>query len=625
MTQALQKDKPIKAIVLAIILLTHPAAFSQGKGPEIKVDVQTTQNQNIKTQIKTIPNAKDQTIEISLINLTKNNVNLRSVNVTITPGVLIPDGTPYMKGADMMEDHEGQMIKTETGQKHRYNNSNMYLMFKKGADDYLLVGLISWRTFLCNIITEAGVIKITGDGDNKEIKAGQSVPFDKVVYLQNKSWQDLQEKYADLIASENNVKAPRNVSWKGWSTWDFYVQKFLPEDVATNTNAIKDLQVNTNIIQVDGGWWKQRGDYLETRDNLPGGIKAMIEKIHQAGYKAGLHFDGMRVSEGAAIAKEHPEYFLHTEKGSFVEIGRDVITKDPLVCWDFSNPGAAAYIKKVMKNAREEWKVDYFKIDFLRQGLTKGVSHLPVTNLERFRMGIRAMKEGFGSDVYFLSCSANFGSMIGLSEANRTGGDIQPNYEAVKTRAQHTSASYYLHPKIYNLDPDYLILRSKEESNERDGKKPSLTVDEAAMWAAYVSIYGNARFESDNIPLLQPEKKALIAETFNMPFFTKTIPMDLWDHYNAYTDAPNFFLARTDNGTICIGLFNWDNKDANFTVSGFKQPASLKAFKGSTQLVITNGNVSVPLKGIHSILLQYQGKETFDQLRKQLTLSAGNL
>lgn len=624
MTHASQLFNQKAFRIILILLATSPIAFSQSKVPEIKVDVQTTQNQHIKTQIKINADAKDQTIAIGLINQTKGNQNLRSINVTITPDVLIPDGTPYMKGADMMEDHEGQMIKMETGQKHRYNNSNMYLMFKKGADDYLLVGLISWRTFLCNIITEAGIIKITGDGDNREIKAGQSIPFDKVVYLQDKSWQDLQEKYADMIARENNVKAPQHVSWKGWSTWDFYVQKFLPEDVATNTKAIKDLQVSTNIIQIDGGWWKQRGDYLGTRDNIPGGIKAMIEKIHQAGYKAGLHFDGMRVSEGAAIAKDHPEYFLHTEKGGLVEIGRDVITKDPLVCWDYSNPGATTYIKKVMKNAREEWKVDYFKIDFLRQGLTKGVSHLPVTNLERFRMGIRAMKEGFGSDVYFLACSANFGSMIGLSDADRTGGDIQPNYEAVKTRVQHTSASYYLHPKIFNLDPDYLVLRSKEESNDRDGKKPSLAVDEAAMWAGYVSIYGNARFESDNISLLQAEKKALIVETFNMPFFTRTIPMDLWDHYNTYTDAPNFFLARTDDNTICIGLFNWDNKDVHFTVSGFKQPASVKAFKGSTQMAATNGSIAVPLQGVHSILLQYQGKETFDQLRRQLTLTAGN-
>ena len=327
--------------------------------------------------------------------------------------------------------------------------------------------------------------------------------------MEDTSWQDLLERYAELIAKESHVPTPKKAFWTGWSTWDFYRQAFLPEDVASNMEAFQKLQVKGNIIQLDGGWWKQRGDYFDVRDNIGGGIKSIIEKIHKAGYKAGLHFDGMRVSKAATVVSEHPDYFLRTEKGELLEIGKDVVTKDPLVYWDFSHPGAREFIRKVMENARVNWKVDYFKIDFLRQGLFKGVSKLPVTNLERFRMGINAMKEGFGKDVYFLACSSNFGSMIGLADADRTGGDIQPNYEAVKARAQHTSASFYLHPKIFNLDADYLVLRNKEESNERDGKKPSLSYEEAAMWANYVSIYGNARFESDNIPLLKPEKKSL--------------------------------------------------------------------------------------------------------------------
>ncbi len=605
------------ATIVIIFLSVMSCCFAQDTNPQIKVAVQTKQGRAIKTAIKTTSNANDKTIAIDIINNESTNQNLHDILVTITPAVLIPDGTPYMKGADQMEAHEGQMIQMVTGKKQKYEHSNMYLMFKRGEEDYLLVGVIAWRTFLCNIITEEGTIKIIGDGDNKEIKAGQKVAFDKVIFMQDKSWQDLQERYAELIAKENNVKAPKKAFWTGWSTWDFYRQAFIPADVETNIEALKKLNVKGNIIQLDGGWWKQRGDYFDVRDNIPGGIKGIIEKIHKAGYKAGLHLDGSRVSKAATVVKDHPDYFLHTEKGDLLEIGKDVVTKDPLLLWDFSNPGAREYIKRVMKNARDNWKADYFKIDFLRQGLIKGVSKLPVTNLERFRMGINAMKEGFG-DVYFLACSSNFGSMIGLSDADRTGGDIQPNYEAVKTRVQHTAASYYLHPKIFNLDPDYLVLRSKEESNERDGKKPSLNYDEAAMWANYVSIYGNARFESDNIPLLKPEKKVLIEKTLNMPFFTKTVPMDLWDHYKEYNDAPAFFLAKAENGTVCIALFNWENKDASFTVSGFKQNAAFKDFNGDAQVKMIDGKMRVPLQGVHSVLLRYEGKETFEQLRKQL-------
>jgi len=606
-------------LVTGIIIINISSLHAQ----KIKVDVETTQNNDIKTEVQTTAIAKDKIFLISLDNETGKNQNLKTINIIITPEALVADGTTYVKGADQMGDHEGQMMQYAAGKKADYKNSNMYLMFKRGEEDYLLVGVITWRTFLVNITTKDGIINIEGDGDNKEIKSAGRVAFDKVVYLQDKSWQYLLEKYADLIAKENNVSAPKKTTWTGWSPWDFYVQKFLAEDVEINTDAIKKMKVKTNIIQIDGGWWKERGDYLMVRDNINGGIKGMVENIHKQGFKAGLHFDGMRVSKGADIVKEHPEYFMHTDKPGFLESGRDPITKDPLVYWDFSHPGATDYIRKVMKNAKDNWKVDYFKIDFLRHGLFKGVSNLPITNVERFRMGIKAMKEGFGNDVYFVTCSANFGTVIGLSDGNRMGGDIHPNYETVKTRAQHTSASYYLHPKIFNLDPDYLVVRGKDETNERDGKKPALTFDEAAMWADYVSIYGNARFASDNLTLLKAGKKQLIEKSFNMPFFNKTIPMDLWDHYHTYTDAPNFYLANADNGTICLGLFNWDNKDATFNIEGFKQTATFKQMGGDTKLEMKAGKILIPLKGVHSILLQYQGKETFDQLKKQLKLSVG--
>lgn len=587
---------------------------------EIKVIINTNQKGVIIPNVVVNDNQQDKIYSINLKN-PGSDQNLKDIDVTITAG--IPEGTSYMIGADEMLRSEGNMIQAQTGKPTRNNNNNMYLMFKRGANDYLLVGVVSWRTYLCQIYEENGSVKIVGDGDNKLLKAGQSSNFEKIVCMHDKSWQDLLDRYADVIAKENNAPIPPNVTWKGWATWDYYVQYFLASDVERNSKDLASLNVKPNIIQIDGGWWKQRGDYfdVDVRDNLPGGIKSMVEKIHKDGYKAGLHFDGFRVSKGAKIVKEHPDYFVHTVNGDFVEDRqRDPVTKDPTLIWDYSNPGATDYIRSVMKNARENWGVDYFKIDFMRRGLSKGVNFLPITNVERYRLGIKAMDEGIGNG-YFLACSPSFGVNMGLIEATRTGPDIQPNYESVKISVQHNSGNYYFSNKLYNCDPDYLVLRSKEESNEKDGKNPSLTIEEANMWANYVSIFGNVRFESDEISLLKPEKKKVIERTMAMPFFNKAIPMDFWEHFKTDIDAPNFFLARGNNGEICVGLFNWNKTDTVFTVSGFKQTANLKEFNGSRSIKISNSKFSVPLDGVHSILLEYQGKESFDALKKQLMLS----
>ncbi|TZF86481.1 hypothetical protein FW774_05415 (plasmid) [Pedobacter sp. BS3] len=605
--------------LLTVVLLaaSHCALAQQST---LQVNVQTANGGNISTHINKTGDSRQEIYTIELKNPDKQSRNLTGIHVTLRPNPLIPDGTTYVIGADEMLRNEGNAVLTQTGKSTRNNDNNMYLMFKNSDTDYMLVGVLSWRTFLCQIFSDNGMVHINGDGDNKELKAGEKVAFEKIVCMHDASWQNLLDRYADLIVKENKVPVPPDVHWKGWATWDFYVQHFLPGDVTRNTQIIQDMHVDVNIIQIDGGWWKQRGDYFDVRDNIPGGIKAMVEQIHKAGYKAGLHFDGYRVSKGAHIVKAHPEYFLHTANGDLLEKGMDPVTKDPLVYWDYSHPGAQSYITRVMKNARENWKVDYFKIDFMRNGLVaKGKSYLPVTNVERYRMGIMAMKKGI-SDAYFLACSPNFGVNIGLIPASRTGPDIQPDYESVKVRAQHNSGSYYFSKKIYQCDPDYLVLRSKAESNERDGKRASLTYEQAAMWANFVAIYGNVRLESDELSLLADNKKELIKQTFNMPFFDKTVPMDFWDHYTSASDAPNFYLAKSTDGEICIGLFNWSADNAAFKITGFTSDGVLTAYNGNNAIKITNGVLSCHLKGISSVLLKYTGNETFDRLRKELVL-----
>ncbi len=80
-----------------------------------------------------------------------------------------------------------------------------------------------------------------------------------------------------------------------------------------------------------------------------------------------------------------------------------------------------------------------------------------------------------------------------------------------------------------------------------------------------------------------------------------------------------FYLTKTANGIICLD-FNWDDKDATFNIEGFKQTGAFKELNGNLQTKMERNRLSVPVKGVHSMLLQFQGKETFEQLRKQLKL-----
>ncbi len=321
-------------IIFALFLNTN--TFCQ----TLQVEVIAGENGTFKNIVSKKGMVNDNVFNVTLLNTSKISQALNSINISLTPDKLIPDGTPFMVGADEMLRYEGNMLQLQTGMPLRSKNNNMYLMFKQGPAEYMLVGVISWRTFLCSIYPENGIIHINGDGDNKLIKAGEKLAFEKIVLLRDNSWQKLLDRYANMIAIENKVPVPPKTKWKGWATWDFYKQYFTAEAVEKNTRELGILNVNPNIIQIDGGWWKQRGDYFDVRENLQGGIKALVEKIHKAGYKAGLHFDGFRASEGSNIVKQHPEYFVHTADGKLLELDRDKVTNDPQLVWDYTHPGA---------------------------------------------------------------------------------------------------------------------------------------------------------------------------------------------------------------------------------------------------------------------------------------------
>lgn len=594
-------------------------AVQFARGDELTVQVEAAPAAQVQAAIAAAKTADGSHYNVQFVNRSSGSARLQRISAQLRLDRPIADGTRYMIGADAQEP-DGHMEQLVVGQPAPNDFSNMYVLFRRAAADYLLVGVTSWRTFRCNLSASDGGIRIAGDGEGKLLESGESVDFERIVSLEGSSWQDLLDRYAELIVRENRVAPPPDVTWRGWSTWDFFARGFKREDVDENIRAMEVLGVPMNIVQIDGGWWPRRGDYLAARANLPGGVKAIADHVHARGYRMGLHFDGFRAEMLSTIVKEHPEYFLRTKDGKLLKLSPS--SPNSLVVWDYSHPGARDHIRSVMRNAREHWGVDYFKIDFMRNGLTQGESHLPITSVERFRLALRAMREGMGPDAYFLACSANFGPVIGLVDGSRIGQDIHPEYERVRALVRHTSGSYYLHRRTFNADCDYLVLRSQTESNRRDGKRPSLTLAQATMWAHYVALCGNARFESDSVSLLSEEKKERLRTCFDLPFFSRLIPLDLWDHYRSTIDAPNVFLAQAEDGRIVLALFNWDEDPRVFSLAGFTGAAGFRPLAGNAPARFEAGRLVVPLPGVESVLLEYTGAQSFDALRRRLDVSS---
>ena len=602
------------AIVATGLLLAQIAGAADTSWPDIQVDVKASQPVATTQSLKEEANGF-QRLAITLSNEGKEPLTIEKITVRIPLAEKLTKEQELIYGGSCMG--RTPLLIENVGSQTKKSSSHMYEMLRLSEGKYLFAGSLSWRIFLPNFTLKDGAIEIWSHGEGKQLKPGQTIQYEQIVLKRSDDWLALLDQFGAAIAVENGISKLKPADYKGWATWDYYGRVFTDQDVFKNMDALNKLTPDANMVQIDGGWWIERGDYQTVRPNLPGGIKAIVSRIKSEGKTPGLHFDGFRGDAASEICKAHPEYFLHDQDGKMIVEVKEMPDKVmKYTYFDYSHPGARAHIAECIRNMKENWGVTYFKVDFMRYGLENDIklkkkhvksikAHDPtITGVERFRLGMQAMREAMGPDSYYLGCSAVFGPCIGFVDGMRTGGDIHPRYEAFPERSLANLGNFYLSGKVFNGDADYVVFREaidEDESVSQEDVKHggSMTLNEAQMWADFNKIYGTARLHSDNLVTLRPERQALVKEVFQYPAMDETVPLDLWKHGKNKSDGFELVLARKGK-EVYLGVFNWGETPKEYGVAAFGKAEPVK------------------LDGRHSVILKYDGKDSFAQLCEKL-------
>lgn len=595
-------------------------------------------NSTIDSKIVTVKGDNGQTyIEITLTNNGQATENIDSIMVVIKQKANVDTSNPLMFGGTCM----GRTPIKQSSILDTKSETGTFLMTKHSETDYSLVGVLTWNIFMPYIHYSAhNDLVIKAYGEKKPLKPGESIQFEKIIQVKNASWQDLMFKYGEEIAVEHQIKAQKSLQLKGWSTWDYYGRVFDTKDIIKNIDQLKRDGFEGNIIQIDGGWWTSRGDYLSVRKDLQGGLKAIADYAKSKGYAAGVHLDGFRADKTSELYKAHPDWFLKDQDGETIcmEIDRKD-TYMQYIYFDYSNPAVCNYIKNILKTIRTEWGFSYFKIDFIRYGLLetilaehgmegkKGIKKVTkviafdnkMTSIERSRAGLKAMREGIG-DNFFLACSSVFGPTLGIVDGLRTGGDVSPTFENYETRCLQNGGNFYLNHSVAQADADYLVVRNKEDEEParawgEDKFGGNTTYDEAKMWSDYVALYGGIKINSDNLLTLRNERKHLISNAFALKTATRFLPLDFWEHAKDKSDAYNIMLGESEDG-VYLSLFNWNESDNRFILSGFENTKLTDAYT-KVKISTPNGQLTLNTKAHSSAIFKIDGK-TFDALRKTI-------
>jgi alpha-galactosidase len=98
---------------------------------------------------------------------------------------------------------------------------------------------------------------------------------------------------------------------------------------------------------------------------------------------------------------------------------------------------------------------------------------------------------------------------------------------------------------------------------------------------------------------LRADRQALVKEVFESPAMDETVPLDLWRHATSKSDGFELVLARKGKD-IYLGVFNWSAEPKEYALAAF----------GKTE--------PVKLAGRHSVVLKYDGKDSFAKLCQKL-------
>ncbi|WP_320776366.1 glycoside hydrolase family 36 protein [Streptomyces sp. CRN 30] len=250
-----------------------------------------------------------------------------------------------------------------------------------------------------------------------------------------------------------------------WCSWYAYYENITEEQLTKDVTALRGLPFD--VVQVDDGWERAVGDW-EANDKFPSGMRALADRITDAGLRPGLWIAPFIVLPHSRTARERPELLLRDEHGEPVVAGHNW----DVGYWalDLTLPAAQEHLREMIHRVVHEWGFTYLKLDFVQGGAVPGVRSADVGREAAYRTGLEIIREAAGPDAYLLGSGAPLLPSLGLVDGIRSGPDVAPMWEHYATRdpsdalarnAVVNTVHRLWQSPLLEVDPDVVYFRSR--------------------------------------------------------------------------------------------------------------------------------------------------------------------
>jgi alpha-galactosidase len=376
-----------------------------------------------------------------------------------------------------------------------------------------------------------GLVYLRGEGGSVRVEAevryevplapGAEIEVERVRVALGEDAARLLEEHAALHGERAGARTAAPFQ-AGWCSWYHYFHDVSEEALLRNLDALaaSRAELPIELVQLDDGYQRAVGDWLETNAKFPRGLAPVAAAIRDAGFRAGIWTAPFCVAPESRLFGARREWLLRRGSDFHRALFHPVWAKDGFVyALDASREEVRSHLLRTHA-ALAGMGFSYQKLDFLYVAAMQADAADPsVSRARRLRLGLEAIRAGAGEEAFLLGCGCPLGPAIGAVDGMRIGPDVAPHWLPVaephiagleetlpSTRSAIRSvyARAFMHRRLWLNDPDCLMART------RDTK---LVPDEVASLAAAIAVTGGITLFSDDVAALAPEDVARVRET----------------------------------------------------------------------------------------------------------------
>ncbi len=333
----------------------------------------------------------------------------------------------------------------------------------------LLLGFTSCRRFNGRFYLRPKSIEVVLDAEGLALAPGETWDLEEFLFTRGEERPVLLARLAERIAVNHPpLRWPSPPA--GWCSWYCFGARVTAKNVMDNLAAIARDVPQLKYVQIDDGYQRAMGDWLETGAAFGGDIRGVLQAIRKQGFEPALWVAPFVAEKGSHLFEQHPDWFMKGNDGQPLPSDRVTFQgwrRGPWYALDGTHPEAQRHLESVFRTMRQDWGVTYFKMDANFWGAMHGgrLFDPKATRIEAYRRGMQALRRG-ADDAFLLGCNHPLWASFGLIHGSRSSADIKRDWATFRKVASQNLNRNWQNGRLWWNDPDAVTVSGTLPENE---------------------------------------------------------------------------------------------------------------------------------------------------------------